>query len=178
ACDDPTTAYIARCIALSGPRVAPLEGAGVAVAKREAGTPGQVPLASVDVRPAVDDRHGQGAAVDRVSEGDQGSARQAPMRDANQVLGHRDTTRRPFAVEVRAVPRHVAVPAPRIERHGAGAGLRLGKPNWSQGWLGSLGWLVQGRTLIEVSARAGAGIGWRNRHHRPADKRRNLHPFE
>ena len=51
----------------------------------EAQPAGQVPVASRDVRAAVDDGRRHGPTVGRVAEGDPGAARQRPMGDADDM---------------------------------------------------------------------------------------------
>src|SRR4029079_3828150 len=81
-----------------------LDRARVAVAQVGAGRVREVPHAPGDVRPAIDDLHGDRLAVLRVAEGDPGAAGQVVVRDAEDVLRVRLPAGGAVAVEAGAVP--------------------------------------------------------------------------
>jgi len=88
------------------------------VAERQAEPCGQVPLAAADVRASIHDPRRDRSAVRGVAERDPRPARQGPMGNPDQGLGHRVAAGGPLAVEAGPIPRHVAVVMPLRDRDG------------------------------------------------------------
>ncbi len=96
---------------------APLDRSRVAVVQVDAQGARHVPRAAGHVGSAVDDGDRDLAPVRRVPEGHQRPARQAPVRDTEDLARVRLAAGRPGAEEPRAIPADVRVEAPEVLDH-------------------------------------------------------------